>query len=182
MVQCLRSFLDFCYIACRNALDEPAVLELETHLEHFHNLRVVFIHTGVREAISLPRQHGLKHYPRGIRLFGSANGLCSSITESKHIKAVKEPWRRSSHFNALSQMLLINERMDKMAAARLAFQRYGMLEGTTSSYTARILANERPEREPTPPFFDTSDEDEAAVDGIRDTQSVELARTPGTLQ
>jgi hypothetical protein len=41
------------------------------------------------------------HCIRFIRLFGSPNGLCSSIT----ITAVKEPWRRSSPFTALSQML-----------------------------------------------------------------------------
>ncbi|KAH9975649.1 hypothetical protein BJV74DRAFT_862382 [Russula compacta] len=45
--------------------------------------------------------HSLEHYRRNIQLFGAPNGLCSSITESKHIKAVKEPWRRSSHFEAL---------------------------------------------------------------------------------
>ncbi|KAH9028838.1 hypothetical protein EDB83DRAFT_2230010 [Lactarius deliciosus] len=31
-----------------------------------------------------------------IQQFGALNGLCSSITESKHIKAVKEPWHCSS--------------------------------------------------------------------------------------
>ncbi|KAF8178774.1 hypothetical protein K438DRAFT_1461526, partial [Mycena galopus ATCC 62051] len=52
-----------------------------------------------------------------------------SITESKHIKAVKRPYRRTSHNNALSQMLLINRRLDKLAAARLDFTARGMIEG-----------------------------------------------------
>jgi len=35
------------------------------------------------------------------------NGLCSSITELKHIKAVKEPWCQSSQYKALIKMLWI---------------------------------------------------------------------------
>lgn len=73
------------------------------------------------------------HYARGIHLFGAPNGLCSSITESKHIKAVKEPWRRSSRFNALGQMLLTNQRLDKLAASHNDFKSRGMLKGTCLS-------------------------------------------------
>src|SRR5882762_245366 len=67
------------------------------------------------------------------------NGLCSSITESKHIEAVKEPWRRSNHFNALSQMLLTNQRLDKLAASRVDFASCGMLKGTCLSYICKKL-------------------------------------------
>ncbi len=74
-----------------------------------HCDRRIFITTGVRQdPISLPRQHSMMHYPLNIRKFGTPNGLCTSITESKHIKAVKEPWRRSNQYNTLSQMLISN--------------------------------------------------------------------------
>jgi hypothetical protein len=46
---------------------------------------------------------------------------------------VKEPWRRSSRFEALSQMLLTNQRLDKLAAARVDFANRGMLKGTCLS-------------------------------------------------
>ena len=75
-----------------------------------------------------------------IRAFGAPNGLCSSITESKHIKAVKKPYRRSSHYEALGQMLLINQRLDKLAAARVDFQKRGMLEGTCLSHTLQLMS------------------------------------------
>jgi hypothetical protein len=68
-----------------------------------------------------------------IHLFGAPNGLCSSITEAKHIKAVKEPWRRSSKHKALGQMLLTNQRLDKLAAIRVDFEARGMLTGTCLS-------------------------------------------------
>ena len=75
----------------------------------------------------------MNHYRHLIQVFGAPNGLCSSITESKHVKAVKEPWRRSNHFNALGQMLLTNQRLDKLAAARVDFENRGMLQGSVLS-------------------------------------------------
>ncbi|KAF8549446.1 hypothetical protein OG21DRAFT_1488521, partial [Imleria badia] len=61
--------------------------DLGDTLERFHEYREIFIATNVRSNFALPRQHAMKHYPELIRLFGAPNGLCSSITESKHIKA-----------------------------------------------------------------------------------------------
>jgi hypothetical protein len=75
----------------------------------------------------------LDHYHAAIRAFGAPNGLCSSITESKHIVAVKDPYRRSNHHKALGQMLLTNQRLDKLAAACVDFTDRGMLEGTCLS-------------------------------------------------
>ena len=75
----------------------------------------------------------MKHYPHLICQFGAPNGLCSSITESKHIKAVKQPYRRTNRFQALRQMLVINQRLDKFAATCADFERHGMLRGTCMS-------------------------------------------------
>jgi hypothetical protein len=68
------------------------------------------------------------HYRAMVEEFGAPNGLCSSITESKHIVAVKRPYRRSSHCEALGEMLLINQRLDKLAACREVFRERGMLK------------------------------------------------------
>ncbi|MGZ7276387.1 hypothetical protein ACXWP9_09575, partial [Streptococcus pyogenes] len=73
-------------------------------LERYHHYRGVF-YPDIAPNFSLPRQHAMTHYPDLICLFGAPNGLCSSITESKHIKAVKQPYRRSNRNNALGQML-----------------------------------------------------------------------------
>ncbi|KAG1897517.1 uncharacterized protein F5891DRAFT_1191716 [Suillus fuscotomentosus] len=95
--------------------------------------------TGVVPDFSLPCQHSLNHYFLMIRLFGAPNGLCSSITESKHIKAIKEPWRCSSRYKALGQMLLTNQHLDKIAAARSDFEACGMLQGSCVSDAFREL-------------------------------------------
>ena len=63
-----------------------------------------------------------------IQAFGAPNGLCLSITE-----AVKKPYRQSSHYQALGQMLLINQCLNKLTASWVNFQRHGMLKGTCLS-------------------------------------------------
>ena len=114
----LTAFLDFCYIACQDVLTEDSLDTLNNALGRFHHYRKFFQETGVRPTgFSLPRQHSLTHYCHHIKNFGAPNGLSSSITESKHITTVKKPWRRSSRYEALGQMLTINTRNDKLAAA-----------------------------------------------------------------
>ncbi|KIN97948.1 hypothetical protein M404DRAFT_71414, partial [Pisolithus tinctorius Marx 270] len=58
---------------------------------------------------------------------GAPNGLCSSITESKHIKAIKWPYQCTNHFQTLRQMLLINQRLDKLITTHADFKEHGML-------------------------------------------------------
>ncbi|KAJ7724780.1 hypothetical protein B0H16DRAFT_289198 [Mycena metata] len=132
MVRTFSAFLEFCYLVRRNILNEESLQEVDAALARFHRERVIFEQEGVvLSGFSLPRQHSMVHYRYLTQQFGAPNGLCSSITESKHIKAVKEPWRRSSKFNALGQMLTVNDRIDKLAASRVDFVERGMIPGPT---------------------------------------------------
>ena len=134
MIKALRTFLEFCYLAHRNIHDRKSLDGMDEALQCYHHYCKIFLATGVQMGFNLPHQHTLIHYIRAIRLFGAPNGLCSSITESKHIKAVKEPWRQSSWFDALHQMLLSNQCTDKLAVARADFKRQVMLKGTCLSW------------------------------------------------
>ncbi|KAF9778110.1 hypothetical protein BJ322DRAFT_1014885 [Thelephora terrestris] len=130
IVETFAAFLEFCYIARRNIITEDSLRLLNVALGRFHEARQVFAGTIRVEgpsAFSLPRQHSMVHYFDHIKNFGSPNGLCSSITESKHITAVKRPWRRSNKHMALPQMIKSNQRLDKLAAARADFTARGML-------------------------------------------------------
>ncbi|KAG1721168.1 uncharacterized protein EDB91DRAFT_1240337 [Suillus paluster] len=117
------AFLEFCYLIRRNIITETSLNEIQDALTRFHRYCEIFKTTGAHL----------------IRLFGAPNGLCSSITESKHIKAVKEPWRRSSRYEALGQMLQINQRLDKLAALRIDFRSRRMLSGTCLSAVLATL-------------------------------------------
>ncbi|KAG2083637.1 hypothetical protein BD769DRAFT_1633119 [Suillus cothurnatus] len=122
VVHTFRALLDFCYLVRRNIITEDTLLEIDDALSRFHRYREIFKATGVILHFSLPRQHSLTHY-------------------NKHIEAVKEPWRRSSRYNALGQILLTNQRLDKLAAARVNFTRRGMLTGTCLSAAVGVLGS-----------------------------------------
>ncbi|KAG1846007.1 hypothetical protein C8R48DRAFT_750689 [Suillus tomentosus] len=127
MVRAFRALLEFCYLVRRNIITEDTLIQIQDALRRFHHYRKIF--DTVIPTFSLPRQHSMAHYVDMIRLFGAPNGLCSSITESKHIKAVKEPWRWSSRHNAL--------------ASRVDFDARGMLTGTILSSALAALERKR---------------------------------------
>ncbi|PBK73224.1 hypothetical protein ARMSODRAFT_987174 [Armillaria solidipes] len=98
IMKALSAFMDFCYLVQRSDFNESN--------------------------FSLPRQHAIVHYPSHIMEFSAPNGLCSSITESWHITTIKKPWQHSNHYNALSQMLLMNQCLDKLAALHMDLSSY----------------------------------------------------------
>jgi hypothetical protein len=141
VVRCFRAYLDFCYIARMSIHTRSTLDRLDEALKRFHTHRTVFQQLGVRDpsssGLSLPRQHAMVHYRKHIENFGAPNGLCSSITESKHITVVKRPWRRSSRYNALKQIMQTNQRMEKLTAARIKFTSQGIL--TSPTWQPRLL-------------------------------------------
>ncbi|KAF8881638.1 hypothetical protein BD779DRAFT_1445352, partial [Infundibulicybe gibba] len=97
----------------------------------------------------------------------------ASITESKHIKAVKQPWRRSNRNKPLGQMLLTNQRLDKLAAARIEFKARGMLDGPCSVPTVQPLP---PPELPQPEEAREEEDEGGAVDGTACLGDVRLAQ------
>ncbi|KAJ3994076.1 hypothetical protein F5050DRAFT_1576335 [Lentinula boryana] len=180
MLKAVATFMDFCYLARRKSHTPDDLDNMELALDHFHCARQIFIITGVRESISLPRQHSLLHYIPSIRLFGSPNGVCSSITESKHIQAVKETWRRSSRFDALDQMLQSITRLDKLKMMHSRLKTRHMMVGSTYSYQASIMGGELPQEEEAE--IDVNElgenDDLGPAAGPRTTSSVHLASKP----
>jgi hypothetical protein len=164
IVRCLSAFLDACYIARRQDLDNNALNAFEVSLQIFWQSRKIFQTSGVRPTgFSLPRMHSLMHYRSQINDFGAPGGLCSSITESRHITAVKKPWRRSNRNNAIKQMLLTNQRLDKLAAMRSDFVARGMIPASH----ANVLI----------PSTDHEDDEEGPSEGEVVDGHVDLART-----
>ena len=120
MVQAIAAFMEFCYIVCQSTLDEADLIAMDKALKSFETERTIFEEVQIcPNGISSPRIHALQHYQQLVQQFGAPNGLCTSITESKHIEAVKKPWRRSNHHKALlGQMLVTNQRLDNLAHFR----------------------------------------------------------------
>ena len=175
MVHAISSFMEFCYLVRQAVLDDDDLEAIDAAVANFHRDRVAFneIHP---DGYSLPCQHSIVHYRFLIQEFGAPNGLCSSITESKHIKAVKEPWHCSSHFEALGQMLLTNQWLDKLVAICVSFQAWGML--SSSNFDHPDQPDPQPSLATQPPDdANNEDDDGGAVDGTV-LGEVTLARKP----
>ncbi|KAG1836302.1 hypothetical protein F4604DRAFT_1886122 [Suillus subluteus] len=155
MVCAFRALLEFCFLMRRNIITEDTMKQIQDALTRFHHYRQIFETSGTVPHFSLPRQHSMIHY---------------------HIKAVKDPWRWSSKNNALGQMLLCNQRLDKLAASRVDFATRGMLNGSVLSRTVAALY---PAEVPVvrPQTEDEADDGEI-VKGSTVLAFVRLAKTP----
>ncbi|KAI6008900.1 hypothetical protein F5J12DRAFT_905227 [Pisolithus orientalis] len=103
MVHAIAAFLKFCYIAQKSVITERDLDTIDDAVCCFYLKQEIFKEVGVCEHFSLPHQHAMVHYHTLIKMFSLPNGICSSITESQHIKAVKEPWHHSNRYEALRQ-------------------------------------------------------------------------------
>ena len=123
MVQTFRAFLELCYAAHHHVITDYNLVNMEDALAQFHYYCKVFQDEEypMISTFSLLCQHTAKHYLELIHLFGTPNGLCFSITENKNMKAVKKPWWWFNRFNTLGQMLITNQRLDKLVAAHVNF-------------------------------------------------------------
>ncbi len=142
MVKAVTSLIEFCYLVRRNVIDETTLEQIQSTVDRFHHYREIFREVGIRpDGFSLPWQHSISHYKYMITQFGAPNGLCSSITESMHIRAVKRPYRRSGRNQPLGQILITNQRIDKLAAAQRHFPMQGMLNNDPRSSANALNTN-----------------------------------------
>ncbi|KAG6824752.1 hypothetical protein H0H92_005914, partial [Tricholoma furcatifolium] len=89
-------------------------------------------------------------------------------------KAVKEPWRRSNRYEALGQMLTINQRLSKLAACRVSFRSRGMLRES--------IFGDDLQPEPPAGTMNGDDDDGGAVDGKDIWGEVVLSQKPNHFQ
>ncbi|TFL04889.1 hypothetical protein BDV98DRAFT_580880 [Pterulicium gracile] len=142
VVCCFASLINFCYLACHSVITEDNLTKMLSLLEDLHYHCKVLLLPGVCDTFKLPCQHTLMHHIDCICFFGALTGLCSSITKAKHIKAVKEPWRRSNHWKALGQMLIINARLAKLIFFRAKLTAASMLKKTILDWAYHLHAKE----------------------------------------
>ena len=136
MVHCIHTFLDFCYFVQHDFHDNKSLKATQDALDQFRHYCRIFINKGIHDNFNLPQQHLLHHYIHLIQEYGSPDGICSSITENKHIQAVKE---QSSKWEAMWQMLVTNQWINKLAVPCMHFKSRGMLKGSYLSDTLHRL-------------------------------------------
>ena len=139
MIHAVCDLIKFSYLVHQDIHDTDLIQALCDVLKSFYNNCEIFKSLGIIQHFNYPCQHALKHYVHVIHEYGSPNGLCSSMTDNKHIKAVKKPWRCSNRYNMIKQMLLTNQWLDKLSASCAHFTMNGMLQGNCLSETLAML-------------------------------------------
>lgn len=176
MVRAISAFLEFSYLVRRSHIDSKTLQQIDAAITQYLQERQVFLDVGVRTTFKLPRHHSIVHYKTLIQQFGAPNGLCLSITENRHITTVKEPWHRSNRNEALGQILLTNQRLDKLSVSRADFLSRGMINGPMS-LSGRDVSGDIAPQSSLGTSADT--EDAEAVEGMTSLGDVQLARYGG---
>lgn len=182
MLHAIAAFLDFCYLVWHLQIDESVLDQIEDAVNHFHWECHIFIELGIWNDFLLPHQCALVHYCLMIQLFG----LCSSITESKHIKAVKQPYCCSSWNHLLVRWSWWTSRMqnDKLATAWVDFKSHGMLTSIQGNPLPGRWPIHQPQSRSQQPALDEASApkveiDEEDVEGVTSEGDVHLPRCPG---
>jgi hypothetical protein len=114
LVRCVRSFLDFLYIAQLPSQTTTTLDLLEEALTTFHNNKNIFVDLGIRTDFNIPKLHSLQHYTSSIRLFGTTDNYNTEYSERLHIDLAKDAYRATNHKNEYVQMSKWLERKEKI--------------------------------------------------------------------
>ncbi|KIY65772.1 hypothetical protein CYLTODRAFT_52648 [Cylindrobasidium torrendii FP15055 ss-10] len=103
-VTAVRAILDFIYLAQYTTHDDATLSYMEDALNLWDKNKDIFIRTGIRDDLNIPKFHSLRHYMRSIRLFGVTNNFNTELFERLHIEFAKKGWRASNHRDEFPQM------------------------------------------------------------------------------
>ena len=139
MICAVCDHIKFSHLIHQDVHDTDLLQALHDILKRFHENCEIFRSSGVVHHFNYPCQHALKPNVHLIHEYGSPNGLCSSMTDNKHIKAIKSPWRCSNKYKAIRWMLLTNQWLDKLSVSHVHFTMNGMLQGDCLSERLAML-------------------------------------------
>ncbi|KAL1724786.1 hypothetical protein EV714DRAFT_240455, partial [Schizophyllum commune] len=128
MLRAVSAFLEFCYLVRSNGVDEDTIICIQV-LRGEARTQTTDHKMTVKDKVSIPfrtvQAHQLQHQDALERFHHDR--VIFERKGSAHIRAVKRPWLRSNQYSTLWQMLIINERIDKLAACCTDFESHSML-------------------------------------------------------
>ena len=114
MIQAVRTFLDFLYLACLPIQSSKTLDLLDCALRAFHDNMTIFVDLGIRKNFNILKLHACQHYKSSIKLFGSTDNYDTQYTESLHKIFSKEPYHKSNKKDELVQMTALLERREQV--------------------------------------------------------------------
>ena len=111
---------DYIFIAHYPLLSEMNLEQMETFLEKFHALKVIFIENcSHKKDFRIPKLHSLVHYIENSYQLRVPDNFLTETPESLHISMCKEPYRASNHHDFDSQILGYLDIHDRLSLQNL---------------------------------------------------------------
>ncbi|KAF7342687.1 hypothetical protein MSAN_02026600 [Mycena sanguinolenta] len=118
----IKALIDFIYFAQLQSHTSRTLDALQASLDTFHDYKDVFVESGIREHLNIPKFHALQHYVDGIRRLGSADGYNTESPERLHIDFAKKAYRASNRRDYTEQMALWLQRQEAIALCAFYLQ------------------------------------------------------------
>jgi hypothetical protein len=113
--QATSALLDVVYYMRFESHDTDSLAALQDAIDSFHSHKHAFVELGIRNHFNFAKFHSLQHYVDSLRLFGSADGYSTDISERLHIDLAKNAYRATNRRDFFAQMVLWLQRREKMA-------------------------------------------------------------------
>jgi hypothetical protein len=118
-IRAARAFLDFMYLAQYETHTTNTLHQLASALKSWHAHRDIFISSDAypqKDFSRIPKMHSMEHYDECIHLFGTTDNYNSGVFERLHIDYAKRAWEASNKRDAMPQMIIWLERLEKVNA------------------------------------------------------------------
>ncbi len=126
IMNCLRAFADFAYVAQYEYHNDETIGYLEEYLARFHTYKGAFAAAGLRKKMNnefaIPKMEGFLHYSRKIRRNGSLPQFSTQTTERLHIPMAKEPYHHTNKKDYEVQMCRYLDRNEQVALFGIQLQ------------------------------------------------------------
>jgi hypothetical protein len=115
VISATSALLELTYLMCYQSHDDNSLDTMQAAINRFHANKEVFVELGIREDFNFQKMHAIQHFIDSIRLFGSADGYSTEISERLHIELAKNAYRATNRRDHTAQMAAWLHRREKVA-------------------------------------------------------------------
>jgi hypothetical protein len=115
VISATSALLELTYLMRYQSHNDDSLNTMQAAIDCFHANKEVFMELGIREDFNFQKMHAIQHFIDSIRLFGSADGYSTEISEWLHIDLAKNAYQATNQRNHTAQMAAWLHRREKVA-------------------------------------------------------------------
>jgi hypothetical protein len=123
VIRATSGLLELVHLMRLQSHDDDSLQAMQAAIDLFHDNKDIFVELGIREDFNFQKMHAIQHFVDSIRLFGSADGYSTKISERLHIDLAKNAYQATNRRDYTAQMTAWLLRREKVAHFA-AYQRW----------------------------------------------------------